>query len=36
MADDTKLDGLPSNVGYVDVGIGIERIAERLISKLKG
>ena len=34
--DDTQLDGLPSNVGYVDVAIGIERIAEMLISKLQG
>jgi TIR domain len=33
--DDTELDGLPSNVGYVDVSIGIDRIAEMLISKLR-
>ncbi|WP_407121155.1 TIR domain-containing protein [Bradyrhizobium sp. STM 3561] len=32
--DDTPLDGLPSNVGYVDVAIGIDRIAEMLIAKL--
>jgi hypothetical protein len=32
--DDTQLDGLPSNVGYVDISIGIDTIAEMLISKL--
>jgi hypothetical protein len=32
--DDTQLDGLPSNVGYVDVAVGIDRIAEMLIAKL--
>jgi hypothetical protein len=32
--DDTQLDGLPSNVGYVDVAIGIDTIAEMLIAKL--
>ena len=33
--DDTQLDGLPSNVGYVDIAAGIDRIAEMLIAKLK-
>jgi TIR domain len=32
--DDTQLDGLPSNVGYVDIAIGVDRIAEMLIAKL--
>jgi hypothetical protein len=32
--DDTQLDGLPSNVGYVDIAIGIDRIAEMLMAKL--
>ncbi len=34
--DDTQLDGLPSNIGYVDIAIGIDQIAEMLIAKLKG
>jgi hypothetical protein len=32
--DDTQLDGLPSNVGYLDVAVGIDRIAEMLMAKL--
>ncbi|MCP2213959.1 UNVERIFIED_ORG: hypothetical protein J2R93_008371 [Bradyrhizobium japonicum] len=32
--DDTQLDGLPSNVGYLDIAIGVDRIAEMLMAKL--
>ena len=32
--DDTDLDGLPSNVGYVGVDMGIDRIASMLLAKL--
>jgi len=34
--DDTELDGLPPNVGYVEISLGIEKIAELLIKKLQG
>jgi hypothetical protein len=34
--DDTELDGLPPNVGYVGIALGIEKIAELLIKKLQG
>jgi hypothetical protein len=34
--DDTELEGLPPNVAYVGISLGIERIAELLIKKLKG
>jgi len=34
--DDTELDGLPPNVGYVAISLGIEKIAELLIKKLQG
>ena len=34
--DDTELDGLPPNVGYVGISLGIEKIAELLIKKLQG
>jgi hypothetical protein len=34
--DDTELDGLPPNVGYVRISLGIEKIAELLIKKLQG
>jgi hypothetical protein len=34
--DDTELDGLPSNVGYVAISVGIETIANLLIKKLQG
>ena len=33
--DDTQLDGLPGNVGYVGISLGIEKIAELLIRKLR-
>jgi TIR domain len=32
--DGTDLDGLPPNIGYVSVQLGIEKIAELLIAKL--
>lgn len=34
--DDTELDGLPPNVGYIGISVGIEKIAELLIKKLQG
>jgi hypothetical protein len=34
--DDTELEGLPPNVGYVSISLGVERIAEMLIKKLQG
>jgi hypothetical protein len=34
--DDTELDGLPPNVGYVGISLGIDKIAEMLIKKLQG
>ncbi len=34
--DDTELDGLPPNIGYVGISLGIEKIAELLIKKLQG
>ncbi len=34
--DDTELDGLPPTVGYVGISLGIEKIAELLIKKLRG
>jgi hypothetical protein len=34
--DDTELDGLPPNVGYIGISLGIEKIAELLIKKLQG
>ena len=33
--DDTKLDGLPSTIGYRPIADGIEKIAEILIRKLR-
>jgi hypothetical protein len=32
--DDVELDGLPPNVGYISVSVGIEKIADLLIKKL--
>ena len=34
--DDTELDGLPPNVAYVGISLGVEKIAELLIKKLQG
>jgi len=34
--DNAELDGLPPNVGYVGISLGIEKIAELLIKKLRG
>jgi hypothetical protein len=34
--DATELDGLPPNVGYVSISLGIDKIAELLIKKLQG
>jgi hypothetical protein len=34
--DDTELDGLPTNVGYVGISMGIEKIASLLIKKVQG
>jgi hypothetical protein len=34
--DDAELDGLPPNVGYVGISLGVEKIAELLIKKLQG
>jgi hypothetical protein len=34
--DNTELDGLPPNVAYVEISLGIERISELLIKKLQG
>ena len=33
--DDTELEGLPSNVGYLSISLGIEKIADMLIKKLR-
>ncbi len=33
--DATDLDGLPTNVGYVDVSLGIDKIAQLLLKKLR-
>ena len=33
--DDTKLDGLPSTIGYLPIADGIEKIAKILIAKLR-
>jgi hypothetical protein len=33
--DDTELEGLPPNVGYVSISLGIDKIADMLIKKLK-
>ena len=33
--DDTDLDGLPPTIGYVSIDMGIEKIAELLIAKVK-
>lgn len=33
--DGTDLDGLPPNIGYVSVELGVEKIAELLIAKLR-
>lgn len=33
--DATDLDGLPTNVGYVDISLGIEKIAKLLLKKLQ-
>jgi hypothetical protein len=34
--DDTELEGLPPNVGYVSISLGVEKIADMLIKKLQG
>jgi hypothetical protein len=34
--DDTDLDGLPPTIGYMSIDVGIGKIAELLIAKLKG
>ena len=34
--DDTELDGLPTNIGYVGISIGIDNITDLLIKKLRG
>jgi hypothetical protein len=34
--DNTELEGLPPNVGYVSISIGVDKIAEMLIKKLQG
>ncbi len=34
--DATDLDGLPPTIGYVSIDLGIEKIADLLIAKLKG
>jgi hypothetical protein len=33
--DGTDLDGLPPTIGYVSIDVGIEKIADLLIAKLK-
>ena len=33
--DATDLDGLPPNIAYVSIELGIEKIAELLIAKLQ-
>jgi hypothetical protein len=33
--DATDLDGLPANVGYVEISLGIEKIAQLLLKKLR-
>jgi hypothetical protein len=33
--DDTDLDGLPSNIGYLSIELGVGKIAELLIAKLR-
>lgn len=33
--EDIELDGLPSTIGYLSINLGIEKIAEKLIKKLK-
>jgi hypothetical protein len=34
--DDTELEGLPRNVGYVSISLGIDKIADMLIKKHQG
>jgi TIR domain len=34
--DDTELEGLPPNVGYVSISLGVDKIADMLIKKLQG
>jgi TIR domain-containing protein len=34
--DDTELEGLPPNIGYVSISLGIEKIADMVIKKLRG
>jgi hypothetical protein len=33
--DDVELPGIPSTIGYLPISIGIDKIAEALIKKLK-
>lgn len=33
--DDTELDGLLSTIGYLQISIGIDEIAARLIKKMR-
>jgi hypothetical protein len=33
--DNTDLDGLPSNIGYLSIELGVGKIAELLIAKLR-
>jgi hypothetical protein len=33
--DDTELEGLPPNIGYVSISLGIEKIADMVIKKLR-
>jgi hypothetical protein len=34
--DGTELEGLLPTIGYIPIGIGIEKIGEMLINKLSG
>jgi hypothetical protein len=34
--EDVDLDGLPPNVAYLPIAMGIEQIADLLIKKLRG
>ncbi|MGY2848553.1 hypothetical protein ACVIWU_001569 [Bradyrhizobium sp. USDA 4509] len=33
--DNTELDGLPPNIGYLDLSLGVDEIAELLVKKLQ-
>lgn len=33
--DDTLIPGLPATIGYVEISLGVERIAELLVAKMK-